>query len=409
MRPIITAFTTAAAATALLPSGALAGTYDVHWCDAQADYQPPAGPEWSTTQTGGSYNATQPGVSLECSAPIGPSTTLIGAGGWIAGAVAPGSMDTAVFTAPAGTRVVGIAGTRQALAGSGSYAEASIFTLSGRALDDTSSSRAGNQLYEPSGPVSFDAAALGPDGAQGVQWGARCPAALPGGHTQCGGASYGLSGRITLADDSAPSVAISASLSGDTATISAAAADPQSGVQTMQVSKGAALLSDDAGTCDARRARQCSPQTTRSLTFTIAAGHSETITLTARNAAGDETAKTIVVTRPAPGPTPTPPPTQTQPAPQPSSPPPASPPTTPAVVQGSPAQTPSITLATRREGRTIVFSGRAKGCDRVRVAGPRGTTTSAKVKRGRWAAKLRKLAGRYVATCGSARATHRSR
>lgn len=395
----------ALASAAALPVGAQAGTYRVHFCDAESGYQAPLGPEWTVRSEGGSYNATQPGTSLTCSAQMGPQSTLAGVGGWIAGAVMPGSISTAVFTPPSGARVVGLFGQRQVFVKPGSMGEASVFTSSGRPLDDTASQLAGGSVYDPGSAIQYGLEQLGSDGQSGVSWGARCPQSLPSGYTICGSASYGLYGYLTLADDSPPTATLAASVATDgSITAVWSAGDPQSGIRDVELLAGDSVIDGRQGTCDVRQAHQCTA--TYSATVgagTIAPGQTMTLRLGVSNAAGDQAVRTVAVSRavaPAPAPAPV---VTSQGAPGSTPAPSPTPAPDKAPLQGTQGG-PLVGFAIQRRGKTkLRLVGTARGCTAVSVRTPGRRIFTVRLKSDGWSLTVKRRPGRYTAVCGAAR------
>jgi hypothetical protein len=410
-----TALILAAAATVGIPlswvTPAQAGIYYVKWCTPTEQPNPPGSTNGWSAQVSGSSN-TGPSAFLDNCDHDGPSIyDWRGPGGAFGDGTTPGTQAFAKFVPPAGATISNVHGNETFVISTGAYAEAGIFAAStGRALGDNSAYLNGAG-YANQGLGGAAQESLGPDGAQGVLIGARCPASLPpaaGG--QCGGAGYALGSIvITIEDPSRPTVDASLSLdSAGKATLNWSATDPQSGIAQVTVSRAGSAPVVQTQTANIAIAPSYPVTVSGSTSVQLAEGETATYSISPDSNGGDfgqPVTKTVSVTRPrssTPSPT-TPTPSPATPTPSPATPLPT---TTPVPTTPKPPVTAKVTLTTKAlKGRRIALSGSARGCMRVSVKTPGSQRAkTAKVKSGKWSMTTARKRGTYRATCGAASA-----
>lgn len=409
MRRVALTIATVATMAAPLAGAELAhaGGYTVRACHAQAPAPPGLGRGWSLSVGGSAIsNNANPAAWLDvCQRYRNNVSTWGGIGGAFGDTALAGSYGFVRFTPPAGAAIARVSGLEDLLVTTGAYAEAGIFASSGRSLSDQSDHLAGGgeSNYHQ---VSYEGAALGVDGAQGLLFGGRCPVALPpeaGGY--CGGAGAAFTELELFIDDPTQPV-VDASLNIDAngvASLTWSASDPQSGIADVTVTRQGNAPTVQPFSCTPSGAPACEPSATGSSKTQLAEGETATFVVAGRNVWSGTSSKTVSVTRPkgpGPGPGPTAP-QPTTPVPGPTTPQPTTPPpTTP------PPAASKLTLHTKaQKGRKLRLSGSAKGCTKVRISTPGSKRTKfASVKRGRWSLTVARKRGTYRATCGTASA-----
>jgi hypothetical protein len=405
MRRAALLFVVVAVAAMAAPSAASAGTYIVKVCHTQAQNDTPgATGGWSTLVGGTSFAANAaPAAWLDvCLRYRNNIGNWAGIGGAFGDTALAGSYAFVKFVPPAGSSIVDVAAFQELAVTSGSFGEAGMFAVSGRALADNAYFLGGggefSQGFDGFGPLS-----IGADGAQGLMFGGRCPAVLPPlANGYCGGAGtsvYDL--EITVEDPSGPSLTASVGLdAAGRASLVWSGGDPQSGIATTSVTRAGSAPVEQELACNATVAPPCPANVQGTSAVQLGVGETVSFTVSISTPWGGTATKAVAVTRPGVAPTPSPLPPLSTPSPVKPTPPPR--PTPAATLAPT-----SVTLNAKTvSARRLKLSGYASGCTIVTVTTPGGTRrTTVKVTRGKWSLTVPRKRGAYRARCGTAATT----